>query len=110
MFRFFKKKPYFIIKLSDESGVPPIPVYEKKIVIGRGVNHVLSIPDNSISRNHVEIEFREGNIYVTDLATANGTKLDGESIPVSTPVPYHPEQTLVLGQSQVFIQFEFETK
>jgi len=106
MLKLFKKKPYFIIKLNEDAGVPPIPVYQKKIIIGRGVNHVLSIPDNSISRNHVEVEYKDGAILITDLATSNGTKIDGEPIPVSLPVHYQPFQVLVLGQSKVSIQFE----
>lgn len=106
MLDFFKKKPYFIIKLNEDSGVPPIPVYQKKIVIGRGVNHVLSIPDNSISRNHVEVEYKDGVILITDLATSNGTKINGEPIPGRMPVAYQPTQVLMLGQSQVLIQFE----
>jgi len=106
MIDLFKKKPYFIIKLNEDAGVPPIPVYDKKIIIGRGVNHILSIPDHSISRNHVEVEYKNGKILITDLATSNGTKIDGEVIPVSMPVPYQPSQTVVLGQSKVSIQFE----
>ncbi len=106
MLSLFKKKPYFFIRLNDDAGVPPIPVYDKKIIIGRGMNHVLSIPDNSISRNHVQVEFRDGVLLITDLATSNGTKIDGEIIPGSMPVPYHPSQIVVLGQSQVSIQFE----
>lgn len=110
MLSLFKKKPYYIIKLSEESGVPPIPVYQKKIVIGRGVNHVLSIPDNSISRNHVEVEYKDGVILITDLSTSNGTKINGENIPGRMPVAYQPTQVVMLGQSQVLIQFELLPK
>lgn len=110
MLSLFKKKPYYIIKLSEDSGVPPIPVYQKKIVIGRGLNHVLSIPDNSISRNHVEVEYKDGVILITDLFTSNGTKINGESIPGRMPVAYQPSQVVMLGQSQILIQFELLPK
>jgi pSer/pThr/pTyr-binding forkhead associated (FHA) protein len=110
MFSFLQKKPNFIIRLTDDTGVPPIPVYDKKIIIGRGNNHVLAIPDASISRNHVEITFRDGEILVTDLGTSNGTKLDGHPIPPSIPVPYSEGQVLQLGQSEVSIRFEFFRK
>jgi S-DNA-T family DNA segregation ATPase FtsK/SpoIIIE len=106
MLNLFQKKPNFIILLSEDTGVPPIPVYEKKIIIGRGTNHVLAIPDNSISRNHVEVVFREGVITVTDLGTSNGTKIDGELLPGNVPVPYREGQMLTLGQSEVAIRFE----
>lgn len=106
MFSFWHKKPNFVIRLAEGTGVPPIPVYEKKIIIGRGTNHVLAIPDSSISRNHVEVIFRDGEILITDLGTSNGTKLDGELIPSNIPVPYKEGQTMILGQSEVLIKFE----
>jgi pSer/pThr/pTyr-binding forkhead associated (FHA) protein len=106
MFKIFKKNPNYTIYLNEETGVPPIPVYDKKIIIGRGTNHILAIPDHSISRNHVEVIFREGTIFIVDLVTANGTRIDGELIPASTPIPYTEGQTLVLGQSEVLIQFQ----
>ncbi len=110
MFSFLYKKPNFVIKLPEDTGVPPIPVYDKKIIIGRGTNHVLAIPDNSISRNHVEVVYRNGEILVTDLGTSNGTKLDGETIPSNIPVPYTEGQTMILGQSEVAIRFELFRK
>lgn len=106
MFSIFKKKPYYIIHLNEEAGVPPIPVYDKKIIIGRAMNHVLAIPDNSISRNHIEVEFKNGSLFITDLATSNGTKLDGDAIPKSTQIQYKESQILILGQSEVKINFE----
>ena len=107
MFNFFKKRPYYIIKLAEETGVPPIPVYDRKIMIGRANNHVLVIPDASISRNHIEVSFnKEGQLHVTDLGTANGTKIDGQPIPANIPVPYAEGNVVLLGQSDFAIRFE----
>lgn len=110
MINLFQKKPNFIIRLPEDTGVPPIPVYEKKVIIGRGNNHVVAIPDSSISRNHVEITFKDGVIFVADLGTSNGTRLDGEQIPSNMPVPYTEGQLLTLGQSPVGIRFEIFRK
>lgn len=110
MFNLFKKKPYFIIHLNEEAGVPPIPVYEKKIIIGRGSNHVLAIPDNSISRNHIEVNFKEGALFITDLGTSNGTKIEGQAIAPNSPTLYLESQTVILGQSEIKIQFELFSK
>jgi S-DNA-T family DNA segregation ATPase FtsK/SpoIIIE len=107
MFKFFKKSPLYIIHLSEETGVPPIPVYDKKIIIGRSANHVLAIPDQSISRNHVEIIFSNGVITIMDMGTSNGTKLNDQQIPANLPVDYHIGQILTLGHCSVAITFEF---
>lgn len=110
MFNLFKKDPFFIIKLNEDTGVPPIPVYDKKIIIGRGTNHVLAIPDNSISRNHVEVTFKDGEILITDLGTSNGTRIDGEAIPPNVPMPYEEGRVLILGQCELAIRFELFRK
>lgn len=106
MFNFFKKKPKYYIHLEGDSEVPPIAIYDKKVVIGRGSNHVLVLPDNSISRNHLEISYSDGKIQIIDLGTSNGTKLDGHLIPANIPVSYTEGQALVLGQSALIIKIE----
>lgn len=106
VFNFFKKKPLYIIHLSSDTGVPPIPVYDKRASIGRGLNHILTLPDSSISRNHLEVLFRNGELMVMDLGTSNGTKLDGNILPANVEVPYAEGQSLVLGKSPVEIKFE----
>lgn len=110
MFNFLQKKPLFIIHLNEEAGVPPIPVYEKKIIIGRSGNHVLAIPDNSISRNHIEVNYRGGSLFITDLGTSNGTKVEGVVIDPNVPILYNEPQIIVLGQSEVKIYFEIFKK
>ncbi|MEY4616645.1 MAG: Inner rane component of cytoplasmic domain [Pseudomonadota bacterium] len=106
MFSFFKKKPLYIIHLSSDTGVPPIPVYDKRVTIGRGLNHVLTLPDNSISRNHLVVTFRNGEIMVMDLGTSNGSKLSGDVLPANVEVPYSKGQLLMLGKSTIEIKFE----
>ena len=41
--------------------------------LGRSSSCEISIPDPSLSRNHCLFETREGSLWVTDLASANGT-------------------------------------
>jgi pSer/pThr/pTyr-binding forkhead associated (FHA) protein len=107
MLKFFKKPILYSIHLSEETGVPPIPVYDKKIIIGRSANHVLAIPDASISRNHVEIVYSSGAITIMDMGTSNGTKINEQPIPANLPVEYHVGQVLTLGRCNIGIIFVF---
>jgi pSer/pThr/pTyr-binding forkhead associated (FHA) protein len=107
MLKLFSKSPLYTIHLSEETGVPPIPVYDKKIIIGRSANHVLAIPDNSISRNHVEIVYNHGVLTVMDMGSSNGTKINEHQIPANLVVEYHVGQVLTLGHCTVEIIFEF---
>ena len=48
------------------------------LTIGRTPDNTISFPDDSnISRNHVEIRERDGEYYLTDLGSSNGTLVNG---------------------------------
>lgn len=62
-------------------------VTESGIRLGRSSSCEISIPDPSLSRNQCIFELRDGVVYVTDLASANGTMLNGETLgPSSCPL------------------------
>jgi pSer/pThr/pTyr-binding forkhead associated (FHA) protein len=55
-------------------------VDEQGGTIGRGTTHRVSIPDASLSRDHARIDFREGDYWLTDLHSTNGTSVNGQSL------------------------------
>lgn len=59
--------------------VPP-----EGIRLGRSSSCEISIPDPSLSRNQCLFELREGVVYITDLASANGTEVNGETLGTSS--------------------------
>ena len=50
------------------------------IRLGRSSSCEISIPDPSLSRNQCLFELRDGLVYITDLASANGTEVNGEEL------------------------------
>ena len=50
------------------------------IRLGRSSSCEISISDPSLSRNQCLFELRDGTVYVTDLASANGTAVNDESL------------------------------
>ena len=50
------------------------------IRLGRSSSCEISIPDPSLSRNQCLFELRDGMVYITDLASANGTEVNGEEL------------------------------
>jgi hypothetical protein len=56
------------------------------------------IDDPSVSRRHMRIGMAEGQPYVEDLNSLNGTLLDGEEVPRFQPVPLAAGQELTLGR------------
>ncbi|SEF58413.1 FHA domain-containing protein [Eubacterium ruminantium] len=49
-------------------------------IVGRAENCEITIDDETISRQHFVIEYREGSFYIQDLETTNGTFLNGVRI------------------------------
>lgn len=54
------------------------------IRLGRSSSCEISISDPMLSRNQCLFELRDGIVYVTDLASANGTMVNGESLGASS--------------------------
>ena len=74
-----------------------IPLEEGELIIGRGGECSLQIKDNEISRTHLKLQ-REGNqIWITDLNSTNGTRLDGEQIKANLQVPVTADQEIKIG-------------
>ena len=53
---------------------------EAGLKLGRSSSCDMAITDPALSRNHCLFELRDGSLWVTDLASANGTEVNGESV------------------------------
>jgi hypothetical protein len=71
-------------------------ITETPFVIGRNGKN-LAIVDNRVSREHVQIIFENGQFYVIDLDSANGTFLDDERVLPQTPTALRNGSKLRLG-------------
>lgn len=71
-------------------------------VVGRGAEAQLSIPDDSISRRHVELVHLAEGILVRDLGSKHGAALDGRPIPREGAL-VAVRATLLLGKSRLKI-------
>ncbi len=62
-----------------------------QIIIGRGSNCDISLPDNNMSKKHCRLFVCKNKLYLEDLNSTNGTKLNGESINVDTVIINHSD-------------------
>ena len=69
--------PSIIIK---QDGKEKSVVFDHDLRIGRSKDNDLTLDSLSVSRNHARIRFEEGHFYLTDLESANGTKVNGVKI------------------------------
>ena len=73
------------LKLINRKDSLPFKVKEyyflgEEVSLGRGNENKIVIKDPYISKNHLKIVEDEGNYYLEDLNSANGTYLNGDKI------------------------------
>jgi pSer/pThr/pTyr-binding forkhead associated (FHA) protein len=63
-------------------------VHVKEMTVGRGKAARIRFADatSTLSRLHARFDLKDGQIYVTDLGSKNGTYVDGELIDGPTPI------------------------
>ena len=79
------------------------------VTIGRSKNCSIVAPYEGISRHHCQIDFQNGEIFVTDLASTNGVFIDGTKIEPNVKTHYQTYLTLSVGSIQS-ITIEFDDK
>ncbi|WP_460165615.1 FHA domain-containing protein [Thermostilla marina] len=70
------------------------------ITIGREDGNVIQLNDERVSRYHAKILEDQGRLVITDLASTNGTKVNGESIQVAL---IRPGDLIGIGRSTILV-------
>jgi len=74
-------------------------VGRRELVIGRDESCELVVDDPRVSREHARIEPRDGEHFVVDLGSRNGTRVNGQ--PVTRPVGLRDGDQVQLGDAVV---------
>ncbi len=79
---------------------------EKVFIIGRNPSNdgvsipvIANDPYNNVSANHCKITYDNGNFYIEDLNSSNGTFVDGNRINSKTKIT--KENTILLGSNYI---------
>jgi serine phosphatase RsbU (regulator of sigma subunit) len=90
------EEPVHVLLLLDENAPPRrIPLHSLPVVIGRNPPADLILEGTTVSRRHCRLELLDGKLQVGDLASTNGTFVNGERI--SEPVPLDDGASLGIG-------------
>jgi predicted component of type VI protein secretion system len=88
------------IWLTGKDGEPrSFPLSTERTVVGRDPEAEITIDDEAVSWNHLEIESRSGVLMAADLDSRNGTALNGE--PLDRPRRLRDGDTLVVGRHRL---------
>ena len=82
----------FIYHRDGTSSVPLEP--GKPVVVGRLPPADVVIPDDSLSRAHAQFEIEDLQVFVEDLGSTNGTRVNGEPV---QRAPVRPGDEVTLG-------------
>ena len=74
-----KKTPEILVTVGPLRG-RRFAVTERGLRLGRSSTCEIAMPDPALSRNHCLFELRDGDLWVTDLASANGTVVNGVAL------------------------------
>ncbi|WP_298864997.1 FHA domain-containing protein, partial [uncultured Gimesia sp.] len=86
--------PKFIIKTGKYKG-KTLKLPERTITIGRELECDIRVADSDVSRMHCELVPREGELYVVDLKSRNGTCVN--DIPIQEETQLHSGDQLRVG-------------
>lgn len=83
---------------SVEGGLIPLPMSKPVVTIGRGDDNDVVIDGPQISRHHARLVRSDGETFIEDLGSANGTFIDGNRI---RRARLEPDQTISFGSYAV---------
>ncbi len=70
----------FVVVLAGDRMGEMFPLNDGRTSIGRGLHADVRINDEGISRAHAQIEQEEGNYYLSDAGSTNGTFANGDRV------------------------------
>ncbi|HEY8597784.1 MAG TPA: FHA domain-containing protein, partial [Thermomicrobiales bacterium] len=95
-------------RLILESDGRIFPLDQASTVIGRQAGNAITLTDTQASRQHARIEVRSGQLTVTDLGSANGTRVNGALI--GAPTTLRDGDQLQIGTSLFRVEARSATR
>ena len=84
--------------------------YASGVVLGRSpANSEFIIDHQEVSREHVKLVQVSGQLYVEDLDTLNGTRVNGQPLTPGDPVEINDDDRLEVGPVAFTVRFIWET-
>ena len=111
MFKRRSKKSGKIIELSliESPSALPASSWEfppGEYVLGRNPTCDILLLDPTVSRLHARIFYSEGDWFIEDLGSMNGTRVDGIEIRGKGPVKLKDGSKIVVGKSVLQVKFK----
>jgi pSer/pThr/pTyr-binding forkhead associated (FHA) protein len=80
-----------------------IPIVSR-ITLGRDASNSIMVDDILASRRHAVIQKVQDQYFIEDLASTNGTFVNGKPVPSGKYLRLHPEDTILIGRTELSLQ------
>jgi len=70
----------------DEGRRTVIPLFRNELTIGRAEENVVRLPEKDVSRKHARLVRRRGQVYIEDLNSLTGVRVNGQRIHGRRPI------------------------
>src|SRR3954470_19305605 len=91
----------FFVTIAPAAGSTTKKVDGDLLSVGRADDCHLTISHETLSRRHLTITLREGEIWIEDHASSNGTFINAKRIQAHSLTRILPEDVITMGQSGV---------
>src|ERR1700756_2514062 len=77
---------YKLIIEDDEGKTTVVPLIRDEITIGRKEGNTIRLTERNVSRKHAKLVKQNGSVYIEDLTSYNGIKVNGDRIGGRAPI------------------------
>lgn len=93
-----------ILFRKGNQGWQELTLLKKTYLIGRAQECDLVLDDQEVSRHHAHLNFEQGQVFLVDLNSSNGTFVDGRKIQPQQPYPLPPGKMVMIGTYTIQVQ------
>lgn len=92
---------YTLVITCDDAKVDEVPVREQWLRIGRKADNDVRISEPTVSAHHARVRLHDGNLYLEDLSSTNGTYVNGRRV---TAQPLHEGDLIMIGKYKLIVR------
>src|SRR4051812_26714291 len=98
---------YKLIIEDDEGKTTVVPLIRDEITIGRKEGNTIRLTERNVSRRHAKLLKQNGTVFIEDLTSYNGIKVNGDRIAGRAPV--NEGDRIQIGDYQLALKLDKAT-
>src|SRR6516165_6209435 len=98
---------YKLIIQDDEGKTTVVPLIRDEITIGRKEGNTIRLTERNVSRRHAKLLKQNGSVFIEDLTSYNGIKVNGDRIAGRAPV--NEGDRIQIGDYQLALKLDKAT-